>query len=136
MKKIILVFVLSIFAMPSFAKGFGRFGLEDSMHIIQPLDFTFSEGEVLDLSSWTQTRYFVAGVYIKDKGYVLTVRNSKKYIPLDDEMIADMQKENLLPTPMPEYKIGLLDYLMGYSLWIFFGLATIWGLFDRRRKID
>lgn len=136
MKKIILIFALTVFAVPSFAKGFGKFGLEDSMHRIQSLNFTSPDGEALDLSYWTQTRYVVAGFYLKDNGYVLTVRNTDKYIPLDDAMIADLQKENMLPTPLPEYKIGLLDYLAGYSFWIFLGIAAIWLFFDKRRKAD
>lgn len=120
--------------MPVFAKGFGKFGLEDSMHKIESLDVTSPNGEALDLSYWTQIRYVVAGFYLKDKGYVLTVRNTDKYMPLDDAMIADMQKKKMLPTPLPEYKIGLLDYLEGYSFWIFMGIGAIWVFFDKRRK--
>ena len=33
-------------------------------------------------------------------------------------MVTDFQKQGQLPDPLPPYRLGLGDYLRGYSLWI------------------
>ena len=63
------------------------------------------------------------GCLITDDGYVLQrAGESQQYIPLDPVMIQKLQQEGTLPNPLPRYSLSIIDYLLGYSLWILLGV--------------
>lgn len=43
----------------------------------------------------------------------------ESYYALTPKFIESLQAEKVLPSPLPKYSIDVMDYLMGYSLWIF-----------------
>lgn len=108
------------------------FGRSEKIHEIQPIDDEFSLCHKLTIY------YFVGGVYLKDEGYVAKERGiSDTYIPLTPGMIEELQSERLLPKPLPDYSIPLVDYLAGFSLWLIVAgialFALVASVFERIR---
>jgi hypothetical protein len=67
----------------------------------------------------TSGYYFLAGLFLKDDGYILIDQaNSDSYFPLNKSDIEFYQKNKILPNPLPTYKVPLFEYLLGFSLWI------------------
>jgi tetratricopeptide (TPR) repeat protein len=96
-----------------------RFGTTQYIEKIQDTEITTERGEALYLAYKYSHHLFIMPYRMTDDGYVLgVVGNSSRYIPLDADMIADLQKRKLLPTPLPPYSISLIDYAFGYLLWI------------------
>jgi hypothetical protein len=61
---------------------------------------------------------------------------SKKFyhLPKGDEL-ARFQNAGTLPNPLPPYRLGFLDYLVGYSLWWALALvAVFWGIGSWRKR--
>ena len=51
------------------------------------------------------------------------------------EELAKFQAAGTLPSPLPPYRLGILDYVVGYSLW--WGLALValfWGIGAWRKR--
>jgi hypothetical protein len=60
-----------------------------------------------------------------DDGYVLTVRDSKQYIPLDKDGIAELQAEGLVTTPAPTYSIPAGWVYAQYSMHVLIGIIVL-----------
>ncbi len=93
------------------------YGDDDKISFIQDLDFPGPREKKLYLGNRITTKFFGAGVFLTDHGYVLGVRSlipqdSEFYYQLDDQKVQALQAEGFLPNPMPEYKIGIVDYLI------------------------
>jgi len=97
------------------------FGKHDNLHKIQEITGNSLKinNEPVYLGYRTTAHFFLAGVYLKDQGYIISSnRDPKKYYQLNDEKIKKLQAGGFLPTPLPKYKIPIFDYIFGYSLWI------------------
>ena len=116
-----------------------RFGAEEEIHAIQDVPLKGAKEEDLYLGYMTRTQNFLLGLYVEDRGYVLGVKGeSKRYYDLPQgEDLARFQNAGTLPNPLPPYKLGFLDYLVGYSLWWALALiALFWGIgkWNKRKK--
>jgi hypothetical protein len=118
------------------ASAAGMFGTQEDIHKLQDVEVTGQNGEKLYLGYKTSTLYVFAGVYVSDDGYVFGVRDkSDTYISTTPEEIAKFQGEGLLPNPLPKYSIGIVDLLLGYSLWIILAvLAVVYGVGWLRKR--
>ena len=102
----------------SYALGFGP---DENIHRIQKI-----EGTDHYLCHKTTIYFFGLGVHMSDDGYVLREGfDFDQYIPLTDDRISELQAEGLLPDPLPEYSIPLIEYAFGYSLWILIALLIL-----------
>jgi hypothetical protein len=125
MKKISigLFFLIVSFLMNTslYAKGIPiLFGDKDDIHKIMDIKLTGKNGQKLFLGYKTHSYFLIAGVYIKDKGYVLgSEENSNSYysLPTGDDL-KSYQNYGLLPKKLPKYNISFISYLIGYSLWV------------------
>ena len=45
--------------------------------------------------------------------------------------VAQFQRDGVLPKPFPPYKLGLIDYLIGYSLWLLLAVMLGWGAISK-----
>jgi len=136
MKKIsyLLVLLTFIFCGQTFAKGM-QFGDQDSLIKIQDVDITSPNGDELYLAYHLSTKFFIAGVNLTDKGYVLVLKadsEDSQYYALTSEQIKEFQAEGDLPNPMPTYEISMLNYAVGYSLWI---IILVLGAFSGIKKL-
>lgn len=115
-----LVAALMVMAAPLTAHAEYKFGTDETIHYIQDVGVTGPADEKLFLGYKTTVQNFLLGVYLHDDGYVLGERDDHtKYFPMPEgEELAGFQKNGYLPNPLPPYKIGALDYAVGYSLWI------------------
>lgn len=114
----LLASLIAFLAVPASAEAAYMFGKEETIHRLQDVDVTSQDNEPLFLGYKTTTTFFLAGVSITDDGYVFGLRSdSTKYIETTPEEIAKFQASGLLPDPLPPYKLGILDYIIGYSLW-------------------
>jgi hypothetical protein len=107
-----------------------RFGRDESLICLVPSDELEGCVGVLETTFWLGLPAYrgVADgyIYAPDDRY-------GEYMPLDGDMIAELQKEGVLPTPMPTHARGASDYLWGYSLWwLLIVIAALTGL--RYRK--
>lgn len=121
MKIIFLLLVLSAgFLTTSQAqarKALVPFGPGENLRTIQKLDREGLEGEKYYLKHKTSSFALIFPLYIIDEGYVLTISSDPlgTYYPLTGDLIKTNQESGLLPDPLPNYSISLLDYAFGYS---------------------
>lgn len=139
MKKTISLAILGAmfaFSLPAQAKGLPvYFGESDELNKIEGTTPIKMDREQFSLGYRTYFKWFVAGVYVKDEGYVLIDHSDNAYVPLDEEDIKQLQEEKTLPTPLPQYSLSAVDYLKGYSLWlIIIALAGYFGFKAKRRS--
>lgn len=113
-----------------------RFGTDESITKIQDVTLKGPDDEALFLGHMTRTRWFLAGLYVEDAGYVLGVEGpGKRYFTMPTgEALAGFQRNGVLPSPLPGYSISAFDYIFGYSLWwaLALGAALVW--FGDRKK--
>ncbi len=117
-----------------------KFGVEEKLFDLKATNY-YDGDEPLWIKGKTTTYYFIGGVYVRNDGCVLAAKGSKdSYIPLPPrgEIVA-LQEAEILPTPLPEFKIPPLELFMGFLLWIVFGTMAIYTFiqskFDKRRKL-
>jgi hypothetical protein len=97
-----------------------RFGTSEQISFIQDVTAKGPEDEPLFLGRLIRTQNFIGGYSFEDAGFVLGVKgDSKKFynMPTGEEL-ARLQRAGFLPSPLPDYQPGFLDYLVGYSLWL------------------
>jgi tetratricopeptide (TPR) repeat protein len=99
------------------------FGTTEYLNKIQDTDIKGPNGETLYLGYKFSHHAFIAPYRATDDGYILGVVMQQRYYPLDAALIARLQAQKLLPSPLPTYSLSWLDYLIGSSLW--FVLAGI-----------
>jgi hypothetical protein len=134
----ILFGALIVFGGAGSASAAGMFGTQEEIHKLQDVTITSQQNEPLFLGYKTSTLYVFAGVYITDDGYVFGLRDKPdNFITTTPEEIAKFQAQGLLPNPLPKYSIGIVDLLLGYSLWIGLVVVAIFygiGWARKRRK--
>ncbi len=109
-----------------------HFGNKDELRILQDVSVTSPKGEDLFLAHRITTTYFLLGVWVQDNGYVLAIKGGEGYYPMpDDKTLKLMQAAKLLPNPLPAYKLREIDYIMGYSMYIFILVIGVWVLFQK-----
>lgn len=118
-----------------------RFGIDETLHHLENVKLEGPKGEKLFLAHKTAIRFFVAGVYLRDDGYVLgVVGGDDRYAPLPvGAELERLQQAGLLPKPLPKYTLGWFDYAIGYSLWLVLILLMVWPLLGhlfKRRKLE
>jgi hypothetical protein len=113
-----------------------KFGDEEDIRFIQDVTLKGTQQEALYLGHMTKTHYFLLGLYPEDAGYVLGVKGqSGRYYHMPGaEDVARFQQGGVLPNPLPPYKLGFLDYMVGYSLWWGLALVVLVSLFGWMRK--
>lgn len=96
------------------------FGWDEKLECIQPVGVTAEGGEPLCLAHKTSKLFVVAGVYVRDDGYVLAkTPKLDSYYPLPDaDELSSFQARGLMPSPLPPYSVSPIEYAIGYSLWI------------------
>jgi hypothetical protein len=85
----------------------------------------------LFLGRMIETKSFLLPYSVKDQGFVLGVSTeSARYfdMPSDDALQA-MQREGLLPAPLPGYELATVDLFFGNLLWIFIVAFALYGAF-------
>lgn len=113
-----------------------RFGTDETIHKIEDVKLKGAKDEALFLGYMTRIRYFLAGLYVEDVGYVLGVEDDSKrfyHIP-EGEELKSFQRSGYLPDPLPPYKISIFDYIIGYSLWWALALGALFVWLGNRRK--
>jgi hypothetical protein len=110
-----------------------RFGSRETLHVIAKTNI-FNRGEPLSLCYKSYTYYLIAGLYTTDE-LVLCDVSKDHYLPMPPhDEIEQLQKAKLLPNPLPAYKRPLVDYLIGYSLWICLPFIALLTFFAARRE--
>ncbi|RED92467.1 hypothetical protein [Marinoscillum furvescens] len=126
MRATLFLLILLLAASEIFAGKF-MFGKDETIRTIQKIDLPESDSGPLFLAYKTTTQYLLLGVYLSDDGYVLQ-NDEGSYIPLREEELAELQAAGVLSDPLPAYSIPFMDWVWGYSLWVFlivFGLYQI-----------
>jgi hypothetical protein len=113
------------------------FGADETLTCIADVELEGAENEALCLGHKITKQFFVAGIYLRDDGYVLKIKDKPAYYPMPEEPeLSEMQAGGLLPKPLPGYSIPLLDYAFGYSLWLIIGgvilFSAVKALFRRK----
>lgn len=95
-----------------------------------------NDGEVLYLGRRLRTDVFLLPYNITDEGFVMGVKGSPTdYYPLSPERIKELQQNGMLPTPLPGYRIRLIDYLIGNALWMPFLILLLYLLLRMTRVV-
>jgi tetratricopeptide (TPR) repeat protein len=134
---IALIAVVVLGAAPAQAAKL-YFGTQEYLRQIQDVEVTGPKGEPLYLGHKYSFHSFILPYRMTDDGYILGVRGQQSYFRLEEANIKAMQARGQLPTPLQPYQLSLVDYAMGYGLWI--AIAVIIGLIPlsmmskRRRK--
>jgi hypothetical protein len=104
------------------------FGKQETITCITDVTLKGADDEALCLAHKTTIQFFGGGLYLKDDGYVLGIKSksdSYYHMPPAPELKA-FQESGTLPTPLPPYKIGAFEYLLGYSLWLAVAVTAAW----------
>ena len=114
----LLALLLIVFAGE--ARAWTPFGTTEHIVALQDVTLQTPGGEPLFLGYKTSTVYFIGGIFVHDDGYVLGLKsNPKHYVDMPPpNLLTDFQSKGQLPTPLTPYRLGLGDYLAGFSLWI------------------
>lgn len=112
--------------------GKALFGKQEDLTCIMDVAVQGAQGEPLCLAYKTTTFHFVAGVHLRDDGYVLKVKAKDAFYPLTQAMLHEQQDSGGLPTPLPAYSISLGAYAWGYFLWIAILGVVVWGVVARK----
>jgi hypothetical protein len=110
------------------------FGTQEQITAIQDVPLKGPQGESLCLAYKTSTKFFLAGIYLRDDGYVLKVVDNDKYIPLAEPRLSELQAAGQLPRPLPPYSISPWEYFQGYSLWFCLAVCVVLEGLRRRRR--
>jgi len=122
---------LLLIAMTLGSARAGMFGKDESLN---PIGSSFQvPGEGSYRLGYKVSKIFIlAGVWVSDDGYVLLPEGeSGRYVTLNPELKSALQKDGLLPDPLPKYSLSFWDYLFGYSLWILIAGTVLW---DRAKE--
>jgi hypothetical protein len=132
MLALVLAFLPLSGAPAQAAKGLG-FGSDERIRSLSSTKLRSPSGETLYLAQKVTTQFFLLGVHVKDDGYVLGVQgDSKKYYRMPDNVyVQRWQQQGLLPNPLPARRLGMFDYLIGYSLWLALAAMGAWYGFRR-----
>ena len=146
MKQYLAAIVIAGFAIlcpPDVEAAQFGFGDDGRVTPIQDVKLKGPQGEALTLAYKTSSKWFLLGLYLRDDGYVLGVKNEPgRYHALSGDQIERWQMSGLLPKPLPAYNIAMIDYVLGYSMWIvaglvFFGLAGFgWAARSKKKRVD
>src|SRR5688500_13300343 len=95
------------------------FGTQEKLICLEDVTLPGPSGESLCLAHKLSSKFFLAGVYVRDDGYVLAVKGQDRYynMPTDAELTA-LQQQGALPARLPPHSIPAVELLFGYSLWI------------------
>ncbi|MBS2014221.1 MAG: hypothetical protein JST00_15140 [Deltaproteobacteria bacterium] len=117
------------------------FGKDETTTCIVDIAVTGRDHEPLCLAYKTTKTFVGAGVWMTDDGYVLRPRADSPgghgkgiYYPLDAKLIADMQHDGDLPTPLPAYTIPATEWAAATSLYWVVALVVAFSLIVSRRK--
>jgi hypothetical protein len=113
------------------------FGTDETLTCIQHVKVTGHDGEPLCLAYKTTKTFFIAGVRLRDDGYVLGVETGgtvTKFYKLPDAEMTRLQDRGLIPRPLPSYSIPWYEYAFGYSLWIVIVFTAFFMVFARWLK--
>jgi hypothetical protein len=105
------------------------FGEQEKVTCITDVTLKGADNEALCLAHKTTTYFVGAGLYLKDDGYVLGIKgkaDSSYYNMPTERELKEFQEAGSLPTPLPSYNIGALEYVLGYSLWIALAVTAMW----------
>ncbi len=117
-----------------------QFGSSESLTCIEPVQFSGPSGEDLCLAYKLSTMHIGLPAYITDDGYVLKVVGADEYLELPSELVAELQSDGSLSSPLPSYSISTTQYVFGYSLWLavvaglLIGGVSIWQLWRRNKR--
>ncbi len=119
------------------------FGNDESIHCLAEVPLKGAKDEALCIAYKRSILFIVAGVRVKDEGYVLGILDKtsspsakadpaaiaglevKTYYPLPPGDVPGYQQHGMLPTPLPRYELPIWDYVFGYSLWLLVGGLVI-----------
>jgi tetratricopeptide (TPR) repeat protein len=94
------------------------FGTQEYLTPIQDVAITGPAGEALYLGYKHSFYCFVLPYTLSDDGYILGAKGGgNRYYRLDQARIAQYQASGLLPSPLPPYRLSLLDRVVGHSIW-------------------
>ncbi len=97
-----------------------QFGADERINKIVDIPVRGPNGESLYLGYKLRSYSFFFPIYMTDDGYVIGFSaDITRYIVLDPEKIASLQKQGQLPTPLPVYRLTWDDWFFGYFLWVF-----------------
>ena len=138
MRHAVLAFLFALLLLPvDRAHAQYRFGTDEQIHFFQDVPLKGAKDEALYLGYMTKTKNFLLAVSVEDAGYVLGVKgeSGRFYQMPKGEELAKFQTAGTLPSPLPPYRLGIFDYVVGYSLW--WGLAFValfWGIGSWRKR--
>ncbi len=105
-----------------------KFGSDEVLRESQDVSLKSAKGEALYIGHKLTFHWLGLPYGLSDDGYIVGVKGKTLYYDVTREQIAGWQSKNLLPSPLPTYQLGILDYAMGYLLWISLALVALWWL--------
>lgn len=111
------------------------FGTQDHIECMTQDSLPGPKDEQLCLASKISLHFLGAGVYVS-RDHVLRIKGSSSYYPLSPTLTAELQRDGMLPTPLPPIRVAWYEYALGYSLWLVLGFVGVslllQRLFDKR----
>jgi hypothetical protein len=103
-----------------------NFGPETVVRHLQDVQLQTGSGEPLYLGYRVVYHWFGLPYAVSGGGYVLGVRGKNVHYEVDSARISEWQAQGHVPSPLPQYKFSIADYVLGYLAWIVAGLMSAW----------
>lgn len=125
----VLALVTAVLTAPVAAEARSiTIGSEAVLRELQDISLQGPKGEALYLGHKLTFHWLGLPYSLADDGYIIGVKGKTLYYNVSTEQITAWQSQNLLPSPLPGYQLGLVDYILGYLLWIALLLVSLWWL--------
>jgi hypothetical protein len=118
MGALVLAAIMLVTAAPAMARSTIMIGTEEVLRPLQDVQLQNGNGEPLYLGHKLSFRWLGLPYAVSDDGYVLGVKGRSSYLAIGHDRIAEWQAQGHLPSPLPTYRLGIADYLLGNLLWI------------------
>ncbi len=103
-----------------------KLGPEIVVRPLQDVRLQTGRGDPLVLAYKLTFHWLGLPYSMSSDGLVLGVKGGTDHFALDSNRLAQWQAQGHLPTPLPSYRPGIEDYVLGHLLWIVLALVAAW----------
>lgn len=110
-------------ALPASVASAGHlnFGAETVVRRLADVRLQNATGEPLYLGYKLTYQWFGLPYAVSTNGYALAVQGKPESYPIEKSRLLEWQGAGYVPTPLPEYRLTLADYALGYLAWLVSG---------------
>lgn len=104
-------------------------GSEEVLRPLQDVRLQNGNGEPLYLGYRISFHWLGLPYAVSNDGYILGMKGKTSHIVIGQGRLAEWQAQGHLPSPLPSYRLGIADHLLGNLLWIVLAGVVGWAAY-------